>query len=163
MAAPPPALSLRERILENIVTTLLTITIAHGYATDVGSASVVRGLEPPNIGCLLPFLAVLPLRDTPTYRVGVLERALEVSIRVWADVTHASFAAYLEGLLRDIEVAMDLDERRGGIAQLTMETEILYHYEATPYLGGDHLLSGAEVLYRVDYKTTFGSPSTDAG
>ena len=42
----PPALSIREQLFANLKTTLESITIAHGYATDIGT--VTRGaLSPP--------------------------------------------------------------------------------------------------------------------
>ena len=151
----PPALSIREQILVNIETTLAGITIAAGYATTIGT--VTRGHLSPLENLGLPFASILPVNDMPEYGAGVLRRALGLTVRVWIDDAPVPAPTTLEALIADVQQVMQVDARRNGLAEQTLEGPVQYLY-----LGDTERLAGADVGFDIRYKTLQSTPRTGA-
>ena len=149
--AAPPGPSVREQILANVETTLLGITMANDYATDIGT--VARGHLSPLEQFGLPFASVLPVQDVPEYSVGVLRRELTLTIRVWIDDTPIEAPVTLEALVADIQRIMQVDNHRGALAEMTLEGPVQYIY-----LTSTERLAGADIGYTIHYKTPLTTP-----
>lgn len=153
----PVALSIRELIFENVVTTLQAITVVNGYASDL--AIVTRGgVSPLETEATSTWASVLPVSDDPTYGAGVNRWQLTFLVRTWIDTaTAAAAAAALEALVADIQQAMQVDQRRGGYAEATLDGLLQYRY-----LDATMTVAGADIGFTVHYKTTQASPRTAA-
>ena len=147
----PPGLSLREQIYADMKTTLATITTTGGYATTIGT--VTRGSLSPLETDTLPTASLLPVSDEPAYGVGVNRWRITCVVRVWIDTVLAETASTLEALIADVQEAMQVDSRRGGVAELTMDGPVQYLY-----LQSTETVAGADVGFVVDYKTTLATP-----
>lgn len=147
--------SIREQLFQELVTTLQTITVTNGYATDIGT--VTRGHLSPLESFGLPFASILPIDDPPEYVVGVLNRELGFVIRLWIDDTAVDAPTTLEALLADVQKALMVDTARGGLAQHTLEQGVQYLYVVST-----ERLAGADIRWQCPYKTTFGDPSQEA-
>lgn len=146
--------SIREQLFQEVVATLQAITIANGYDTTL--ATVTRGHLSPLESFALPFASVLPLDDTPEYVVGVLNRSLNFTVRVWIDDAPATAPTTLEALLADIQVALMADTTRSGLAQHTLEQGVQYLYTVST-----ERLAGADIRWECPFKTTFENPSQE--
>jgi hypothetical protein len=147
----PPSLSLREGIFVNLKATLETITIANGYATALGT--VTRGMLAPLETSVLPTASLLPVSDEPVYGPGVLRRELTVTVRVWIDVALADTPTALESLIADVQQALQVDPRRGALAENTLDGTLQYIY-----LQSVETLAGADISFQVDYRTQLLTP-----
>ena len=148
----PPALSVREKIYEDIVATLNTITVSNGYATTLGT--VRRGALSPLETDVMPTASLIPVSDEPTYGVGVNRWQITCTIRIWIDaVSIATAAATLEALIADVQVALQVDNRRSGNAEQTLTGLIQYLY-----LQSTETIAGADLVFMIDYKTSLTSP-----
>lgn len=149
----PVALSLRELIFQDVVTTLETITTGNGYASDLGV--VTRGgLSPLETEATSTWASLLPVSDEPTYGAGVNRWQLTFLVRTWIDVaTTTEAAAALEALIADIQQALQVDQRRGGYAEATLDGLLQYRY-----LDATMTVAGADIGFLVHYKTTQASP-----
>lgn len=143
--------SIREQILANIATTLATITLAGGYSVNIGTVS--RGHLSPQETFGLPTASILPVSDTPEHRPGTLWRVLTLTIRLWVDITGGTIATYLEGVIADVQKVMQVDTRRGGVAETTLEGPLQYLY-----LVNAETLAGADVGFDINYKSSIASP-----
>ena len=147
----PPPLSLREGIFLDVLAALATITTANGYGSTL--AAVTRGIQAPLETHLLPSASLCPETDEPLYRPQTLERQLTLTVRLWVDTaTPATAAAALELLIADVEQALVVDPRRGGLAEDTRETLVTY-----VYLQSVETLAGADVSFQVDYLSSLTS------
>lgn len=149
MAAP--ALSLRERIFQHLATTLASITTTAGYATTL--TTVVRGHLSPLETFGLPTASIIPVDDPEEWSPQTAQHDLHVMIRVWVDDTPTTSPSTLEALLADIAIALQMDTTRGGVASYTIAESSQYIYQVST-----ERLCGAEVLYRISFKTSIDSP-----
>jgi len=147
----PPAASRREQILANVATTLAMITLAGGYSVNIGTVS--RGHLSPLETFGLPTASILPVSDQPEYGAGVLRRVLTLTIRLWIDVAGGTVATSLEGAIADVQRVMQVDSRRGGCAETTLEGPLQYLY-----LVDAQTLAGADVGYDIPYETKITTP-----
>lgn len=150
----PPALSVREQIFAHIATTLATITVANGYATDL--LTIGRGNIPPLETSMLPIAAILPASDEPDPTPQTSRRALTLVIRVWVDTAQPNTATVLEALIADVQHVLQVDPYRGGHAENTLDRALQYLY-----LQNTETLAGADIGVQVDYKTSLTSPRVD--
>lgn len=146
-----PAASRREQILANVATTLAGITTAGGYSVNIGIVSRGHMSTLETFG--LPTASILPVSDQPDYGAGVLRRVLTVIIRLWVDVAGGTVATYLEGVIADVQRIMQVDSRRGGLAETTLEVSLQYLY-----LVEAETLAGADVGYDIAYETKITTP-----
>jgi hypothetical protein len=146
-----PAESIVELIQQQIKTTLQGITTASGYWHTVGT--VVRGRLSPLDHESLPLVSILPVSDVPEAGASsVLRRELTLTLRLWIEAqAFADAPTQLERLKADVTRAMQLDPRRGGLAEDTRE--LAYQYL---YLQGAELLAGADIGYAIVYRTRIG-------
>lgn len=150
----PPALSLRELIFQDVETTLEGISVANGYATNIGT--IGRGNIPPLETSTLPIAAILPASDEPTPTPQTSRRALTFVIRVWIDTAQPNTATALEALIADIQQALQVDPYRDGHAENTLDMTLQYIY-----VQHTETLAGADIGVQVDYKTSLTSPRVD--
>lgn len=153
MAAP--ALSVRERIFQDLAATLALITPANGYATTMGT--VVRGHLSPLETFGLPSASIIPVDDQEEWTPQTAQHALHCMIRVWVDDAPATAPSTLEALLADIVVALQVDTTRGGVAEYTIIEQVTYVYQVAT-----ERLCGADYLYTIHFKTTIPDPRIGA-
>jgi hypothetical protein len=148
--------SKREGLLQNVETVLRSITVSNGYANTVGT--VERGqINPLNLQAY-PATLILPMRDRPEAMAkSVSRREYHVTLRLWVR-PHTQLSEALEALIKDVEKAMMLDPRRGGLAENTIEGELTYLY-----LDSEELEAGADLDYQLDYRTAIGDPTSNPG
>ena len=140
-------ISIRERILQNVRTTLATVLAPY-------SGTVTRGHLSPLEQFGLPFASILAVSDTPVYEVGVLNRELLWTARLWIDDEADNAAVTLETLMGEVQAGLMLDTTRGGYAQHTLEQGVQYLYVVST-----ERLAGADIHWQCPYKTTFSDPS----
>jgi len=149
-------MTIRERILANIKTTLEAITIANGYVNTI--ASVQRWDKRGN-----------PLRQVPCIVVNAGQEEkqmspnpyftcrLSVYLDVWIRQDEADATAtdvILSGILGDIEKAMMIDNTRGGFA---IDTNIKSNVPFETVEGQPH--AGLTIELEVLYQHTQSDPS----
>jgi hypothetical protein len=150
MATPPQA-SVVELLQENILTTLAGLTVANGYAWDIGS--VTRGHLTPLETFQFPTASLIPVQATTEIRVGVRWWEFHFNVRLWVDVDLADTGHRLEDLICDVQRILEVDSRRGGYAEYTLPTQVTYIY-----LESTERLAGAEVGFHADYKVSLADP-----
>jgi hypothetical protein len=145
--------SRRELILQHLETTLRTLTVANGYINTVGT--VERGtINPLNLQAY-PCALVLPMGDRPEAMASsVNRREYAVTLRLWVR-PHTNLSEALESLITDVQKALMLDPRRGGLAEDTREGELTYLY-----LDSEALEAGADLEYTIHYRTSVGDPTS---
>lgn len=149
-------LSVREQIMRDLKTTLEGITVANGYATDIGT--VTRGVGSPLETSELPMASLLPVNDLLEYMPQAAQRVLTVTVRVWVDIDAlADVASALEALMADVEEIMQVDPRRGGYAENTRTGVTQYIY-----VEASETLAGADIAFEIDYKVSLASPRVQA-
>jgi hypothetical protein len=146
-----PALSLRERILANLVTTLAAISPSGGYASTM--ETVVRGHLAPLEHFGFPCASIIPVDDPEDWTPQTAQHELHCLVRVWIDETQATAASTLEALLADLTEALQGDTTRGGVAEYTIIESTVFIYQVAT-----ERLWGAEVLIRISFKTSIVSP-----
>ena len=149
-------MTIRERILANIKTTLEAITIANGYVNTI--ASVQRWDKRGN-----------PLRQVPCIVVNAGQEEkqmspnpyftcrLSVYLDVWIRQDEADATAtdvILSGILGDIEKAIMIDNTRGGFA---IDTNIKSNVPFETVEGQPH--AGLTIELEVLYQHTQSDPS----
>jgi hypothetical protein len=149
-------MTIRERILANIKTTLEAITIANGYVNTI--ASVQRWDKRGN-----------PLRQVPCIVVNAGQEEkqmspnpyftcrLSVYLDVWIRQDEADATAtdvILSGILGDIEKAMLIDNTRGGFA---IDTNIKSNVPFETVEGQPH--AGLTIELEILYQHTQSDPS----
>lgn len=131
MAVPPfsTALSVKERVMANIQTTLAGITTAAGYSQDVKAALRFRKdiYEIPEF----PTLMVIGLRERKKRHIGSPARSdveLDVEIQtVHSAAPESESETIHNALIRDIETALMADVGRGtgpGGQRNAVDTEV---------------------------------------
>ncbi len=149
-------MTIRERILANIKTTLEEITIANGYVNTI--ASVQRWDKRGN-----------PLRQVPCIVVNAGQEEKQMSpnpyftcrlsayLDVWIRQDEADATAtdvILSGILGDIEKALMIDNTRGGFA---IDTNIKSNVPFETVEGQPH--AGLTIELEVLYQHTQSDPS----
>lgn len=147
--------SIKEKILQDIEATLRGITLAAGYANDIGS--VERGMVSPVEIQAFPAALIIPTADNPEAGPSsVKRRAFSLSLRLWVAV-HKEASSHLESFIADVERAMMVDPRRGALAFDTEEGNTTYLY-----LVEKEAQAGGEIEYTIYYRTQIGDPSVIA-
>jgi hypothetical protein len=149
MAAP--ALSLRERILQHLATTLAGVTTGAGYATTL--VGIVRGHLSPLETFIFPTASIIPVDDDEEWTPQTAQHQLRSLLRVWIDDVPVSAPSTLEALLADISAVLQVDTTRGGAAEYTLCEGTQYLYQQAT-----ERLCGADVRLRVDFKTSIADP-----
>ena len=141
--------SIREKIMQNIKTTLLTISVANGYVNEI--SSVQRWAQAGNNLADVPCIIINAGPETLQQKPGlVAECRLSVMIDLWIrhDTTAnpGSTDAILNSIFADIEKALMVDYTRGGYAVNTYVTNVVPFETAKgqPYAG---LIIETEILY----------------
>ncbi len=113
--------SVRERILEHVVTTLQNITLANGYHVDMGSVQRydTKGFRAKSMPACVIQAGEQEPKDGPT-PMTTKEMVVWVHALIRRDEDSATTVDEdLEVLLLDVETAMMQDRTRGGLATLT--------------------------------------------
>jgi len=116
--------SVKERVMEDIKSTLETIQLANGYGSDVGH--VFRFSTNPHDYHTYPLIGILGVREDKTPIEGNPPR-MDVVLSITISCVLATDPADVSEtehnlLLRDIETALQQDYTRGGIAR---DTEVI--------------------------------------
>jgi len=151
------AKSVKQAVVDNIITTLLTITQANGYFNDVAAALPfkVAGWELMD----MPTLLVIGLREQkdeltagPENRTNV---TLTGTIQIHATMDPASDTEeYHNSLICDVETALRQDVTRGGVARYTEveATDLTLEAQASP--------SAVSIItFRVNYQHSSDDPT----
>jgi hypothetical protein len=146
--------AIRESILNNIVTTLKTISVVNGYNNDVGLVS----REPFNWSTIQPkdfpavFAGWTPEDKDATGLQGqhiLADLTVTISGVVWAE---SDLETKLNNFLDDVERAMCADTDRGGYAEYTDPISIrVMRTELVSFVLFDF-------RFRIEYQYLYGSP-----
>lgn len=147
--------SVRERIVQDVVTTLQGVTVANGYAHTL--ASVQRFHQAGQLTADTPVCVVMEGDDTVEQDgplaggYGLTSRTLVLSLVLIhqhdVEADHRSSAAVMAALVQDIQKAMQVDHRRGGLA---INTEELGVGELDAQEGQPELMQ--TIGYRIRYR-----------
>jgi len=142
-------MTVRESILENLKTTLETISVANGYHNDV--ASVQRWRQSGNSLILVPCIVINagPEEKEPVpnpFTTCKFTIYLDVWIRQAQDDPQST-DMLLNSLLGDIEKALMIDYARGGYAKDTnIKSNVLFEtLEGQPQAG---IIIELEIVYQ---------------
>lgn len=152
--------SVRERLMKNIQAALETITVGNGYANTLNA--VERTLQRGQSSAP-PMAYVLEGDDDVIEQapLGYLTRHLSVGIVLAVqqddDVDARSASEVMNGLIADVQKALQVDPRRGDLAVDTKETAVspVQIEEGMPVLS-------ATLAYRIHYRHSRLDP-TQAG
>lgn len=114
-------LSVKERVLANMKTTLETITVANGYHQDL--LYVMRFEDNPHDHVSFPIVSLVGVREDFTQLEGAPPKYdVELYVTVNAVVSQGPVTVSetaINYLLRDIITALMQDNTRGGVARNT--------------------------------------------
>lgn len=158
---PPTTLPFRERIIQNVATTLRTINGGTTYFNTVKTGSVVAD---PNVNIMnvpiteLPYIIVEPTASgTRFYQpASLIKNLFQVLITARQDATGIDLDRKMktwERMYHDIETALLVDRTRGGIAYDTRIDEPAPAADVGP---GQMTLLVVPVT--IHYIRTFGRP-----
>jgi len=151
--------TIRELVIQNIETTLKTITTANSYDNNI--ATVDRNNINPLQLRGYPAALIIPEFDDPSSDIsgssaplGKTTRSFDVTIRLWVRGMNNP-GQTLEKFIGDVQKAMMGDLNRGGNALATREQGIanVYHDEAT-------MERGADLLFSIVYRHALTDPAT---
>lgn len=137
--------TIREKILDNLQTTLQAITVAGGYVNTI--ASVQKWAQSGNALAALPTIIINAGPEDRENRPGFITSCkLSVILDVYT-VAATDTDAALNSLLGDITKALMADYTRGGYAvNTTIKSVIPFEaIEGQPYAG---LIITVEIEYR---------------
>ncbi|MCP4601644.1 MAG: hypothetical protein GY847_14215 [Proteobacteria bacterium] len=150
------AASIKEQIIQNVLTTLATITTGNGYAQSVGTVAregTISGIAK------WPALLVEDQNETIDTTVTMswthAELPIVIDIFTGGSETPETTASYLEA---DIHKALLVDHTRGGLAidTLPISAELMSaDKKAKP-------TSGTQVGFTINYRYAYGDPYTAA-
>jgi len=151
--------SIRERILQDVETSLAAITGTGEYHIALAEDGVDRGQLPPSNLDRLPALRVSEgeeeVIEGPT---PYITRMLSVTVRGWISVPDESLDVPLptlaNRLMADIERAMLAGPTRGGLAQDTILVGSLIHDDDEK-----DVIGSVSVTFRVQYRTLRNNPA----
>lgn len=141
--------SVREKILENLKTTLSGISVAGGYENDVASVQRWRQRGNPlkDVPCIVVVAGPEEKKKGPNPLVTVHFKVfLELYVRQ-DELDNSATDAILNSLLKDIEKALYLDITRSNNAQDT-DIQDIVPFGADVGNGHSGLVIGVEILYR---------------
>ena len=154
--APVAGLSVAEKILVDIQTTLEAITEVGGFQFDVGK--VTREFGRPAKGAALPYLCLEMLSDeTVRVTTSTVEKIMTAGIVGW--VKSSDQAPQTSLVIAEVERALHHDRTRGGNAAWTLakrrKSTIKLHGEpkAQPY---GYFEMEIEINYRHEINNPFG-------
>jgi len=139
----------REKILEDIETTLKLISKANGYENDI--ASVQRWLQGGNSLREVPCIVISAGPEEKMQGEQLINCRFTVNIEVWIrhdeDDVSGSTDTIINSLLGDVEKALFIDYTRGGLAVNTIVTGNLPFetVEGQAYAG---IIIETEIQYR---------------
>lgn len=149
--------SVRELILENIVTTLQGINGTGGYNFAVVSANVKRVVG--GIGILQEYPTLYVVVGQETVMTEVLEKStvrMPVTIECWIRSDRDTLAADVEKIIADVRKAMMVDYTRGNKA---IQTD--YLGATNPAITeGENVLGAVGVQYSILYRTSRTDPAS---
>ncbi|MGE0267888.1 MAG: hypothetical protein AB7S78_05495 [Candidatus Omnitrophota bacterium] len=149
-------MTIRERILANIKTTLELITVANGYINTIASVQRwdKRGNPLRQVPCIVVNAGQEEKQMTPN---PYFTCRLSVYLDVWIRQDEADATAtdvILSGILGDIEKALMIDNTRGGFA---IDTNIKSNVPFETVEGQPH--AGLTIELEILYQHTQSDPS----
>ena len=145
----------RKSILENVVTTLKTITTANGYHTNIGTVTRKMSnwtkLRPEDYPAAIPFWNIADYDTqgvTNSYNIVVMTLTVRGSYRDTLDNILDNVEYYID----DIEKAMCVDGTRGGYADYTIPAQI------KPFFAEPYTIFEFDYSFTVMYDTVYGTP-----
>ena len=155
--------SIRERIVQNVVTTLKAISVSGGYKNDVPDDRVFRVTSIQN-GTLLEFPTIfVRWSDTPLtiWQNEIVDRQLTVTISIMvhdSDPTDAvsEMAGNVETLIEDVQKAMEADVSRGSLAISQEEVEIRQPRFSDVF----EAHASTDLVYNIQYRVSRTNPQS---
>lgn len=145
--------SVRERILQNIQTTLEGINETAGYNFTVGRVERMRAVplaEDSEFPALFIYETSERIAQGPN---PLLTKELTVIIQTWLRSGDNDLSVQMNGITADIETAMFADVKRGGLA---VDTDVVEHVFMldTPI----EVLAALHSVFIIHYRTVEGNP-----
>lgn len=152
MAYDPSATPVRERILQNVETVLLSIG-PPSYGTDTPHVRRWNGNADENIPTT-PAVLIVPLPETSDDEVSCMVRHT-MELGLIAVLRTDTWPAEINKFLADMRVALLADPSRGGIAVTTRITD-----ENVADNDPAENLGSAQMIVQVHYRTLYDDPNT---
>jgi hypothetical protein len=159
--------TIREKIIQQIVTRLAVITTTNGYNIDLGASveRVRKNLDPSD----LPACVVFPQPETVEPEYGVMKITMPVRIEGLAAFWATNPSVIAEQILGDLIKAMTdptWDRRRLVTSPASPVVYLAAYDDSIVYKGGgtdeypndEDLTVGASALFEVTYSTKIGNP-----
>lgn len=146
--------TVRELILQDIVTTLKGIKTADGYNFDV--VDVERSRTSPLADTAeFPQIFVYEMSEADALEgTNLPGKFLAIVLQCWVKSGDNDLSKQVNALLADVDVAINKDTTRGGKAVDTSITESVVFIDA----GETETLAALHVVVRVHYRTLLGDP-----
>lgn len=158
MVAFAATTTVRDRIIENLVTALEGISIASGYDFNIGVVTRYRR-APEQLGSL-PAIVLQELNEAKEREPNAGKQCeLELGLEVWTETIENddnSFAQRVNELIKNVEAAAELDTTRGGLAA---DTVVIGN---ETYLSSESQAHGGVLLtVRISYRHALGDPTKE--
>ncbi|MBF0590302.1 MAG: hypothetical protein HQL53_14370 [Magnetococcales bacterium] len=148
--------SIREQILQALVTRLEEITLANGYSVDLTGA--IHRARRFSRESHLPFLTIWDQKESASAEYDALQLTMGVEIELFADHGEENPSAVVNRLLADLMRSLTGgDNTLGGLAEDLIYTgsESIYSEDATTFCGVQVSL---DVSYAIQPGDPFSKP-----
>lgn len=146
--------SIREKVVQAIVTNLQKIKVASGYKTNAGLS--VERATPAFDESALPSIGVWDTSVSATAAFGVVTNALTVVIDAVGDCGQINPSVYVGMLSSDVQkVMLGTDRTLGGLAE-----GVQYSGDEAIWPDPGSSICGVQARYTVKYNTKIGDPYT---
>lgn len=147
------AVSYRESIVHSIALALADITVANGYNSDVVLVGESTLKVPSELGDKFPACFVIDTKESVSMSdVDSVRKLLTVIVVAFVRAGETKLADMRE-IIADIEKAVCLDPRRGGLALNTMPVSIVTDEGLLENFGE------VDFTFTVEYYHRFGNPN----
>jgi hypothetical protein len=151
----PPTTPTRKAILAAIVTRLAVITVANGYATDLGLTQYVNEVPTQSPDDPSEAMAIVIGTEQPTWQGNKVFITLPFEVQILVPPSDVAWRAVEDGVA-DVKRAMEVDHDLGGL--LPQQFPIKRGAVQTYLREAGQTTVGAGVPYEVSYTEGWGQP-----
>ena len=144
--------TIREQILQAVVTRLKTITVANGFNLDIGD-KVFRA-RPTGDDSVLPWAVLWDSSEAATRQYGLRVVTMDIVVEILSKYTLVTGASQVGNqALGDILKAMPESDAWGGLARDTK-----YQAGQTAFPSDGDTTAGVKVSFSIEYTTGLNNP-----
>lgn len=146
--------SIRERIIDDIVTTLQTISVENGYRNDLPGGVSRFEQDGASVAAHPGVIVTMASESKESVNIDMMDCTLEVAVEVFAIDTGEiddTTAGIVDSLTQDVEKALSADPQRSGLCTDSFVTTISPFglVDGQPFVG---VLLSYTARYRHDRK-----------